>query len=48
VAQFKPLALAGTSGVSAPFLILPILSVVGLTLSLIGKGHTEVGSRGVT
>jgi hypothetical protein len=41
VAQFKPLVLAGTSGVSTPFLIVAILSVVGLVLSLIGGGYGD-------
>ncbi|MBC7791276.1 MAG: hypothetical protein H7Z74_15120 [Anaerolineae bacterium] len=45
VAQFKPLVLAGTSGVSTPFLIVAILSVVGLVLSLIGKGYSEQVTR---
>jgi hypothetical protein len=41
VAQLKPLALAGTSGVSTPFLIVAIISVVGLVLSLIGRGYGD-------
>lgn len=41
VAQLKPLALAGTSGVSTPFLVIAILSVVGLVLSLTGRGYAE-------
>jgi len=41
VGQFKPLALAGTSGVSTPFLIVAILSVVGLILSLIESRAPE-------
>ncbi len=45
VAQLKPLALAGTSGVSTPFLIVAILSVVGLILSLIGRGYADQGPR---
>jgi hypothetical protein len=45
VAQIKPLALAGTSGVSTPFLVLAILSVIGLILSLIGRGYAEQADR---
>lgn len=45
VGQFKPLALAGTSGVSTPFLIIAILSVVGLILSLIGRGYAGEVAR---
>jgi hypothetical protein len=41
VAQFKPLALAGTSGVSTPFLVIAALSVVGLILSVIGRGYAN-------
>jgi hypothetical protein len=41
VAQFKPLVLAGTSGVSTPFLIIAILSVVGLVLSLTGRRYAD-------
>ena len=41
VGQFKPLVLAGTSGVSTPSLIVAILRVVGLILSLIGRGHGD-------
>jgi hypothetical protein len=44
-AQFKPLVLAGTSGVSTPFLIVAILSVVGLILSLIGRGYADQVAR---
>ena len=45
VAQFKPLVLAGTSGVSTPFLIIAILSIVGLILSLIGRGYENQVAR---
>ncbi len=45
VAQFKPLALAGTSGVSTPFLVVAILSVGGLMLSLIGRGYADQSPR---
>jgi hypothetical protein len=45
VAQFKPLVLAGTSGVSTPFLVIAVLSVVGLVLSLIGRGYDEEFAR---
>lgn len=45
VAQFKPLVLAGTSGVSTPFLIVAILSAVGLILSLIGRGYADQVAR---
>lgn len=41
LAQYKPLALAGTSSVSTPFLVIAGLSVVGLILSLIGRRYTE-------
>ena len=41
VAQYKPLALAGTSGVSTPFLVIAILSVIGLILSLIGRRYAD-------
>ena len=45
VGQFKPLALAGTSGVSTPFLVIAILSVAGLILSLIGRGYAGEVAR---
>ncbi len=45
VGQFKPLALAGTSGVSTPFLVVAALSVVGLVLSLIGRGYADEVAR---
>jgi hypothetical protein len=45
VGQLKPLALAGTSSVSTPFLVLAILSVVGLVLSLIGRGYSDRVAR---
>lgn len=45
VAQFKPLALAGTSGVSTPFLVIAIMSVVGLIVSLIGRGYGDEVAR---
>ena len=41
VSQVKPLVLAGTSGVSTPFLVIAVLSVAGLVLSLIGRGYAE-------
>jgi hypothetical protein len=41
VAQYKPLAIAGTSGVATPFLVIAILSVVGLILSLIGRRYGD-------
>lgn len=41
VSQAKPLVLAGTSGVSTPFLVIAVLSVAGLVLSLIGRGYAE-------
>jgi hypothetical protein len=45
VAQYKPLALAGTSGVSTPFLVIAILSVAGLILSLIGRRYVDASGR---
>ena len=41
VSLMKPLVLAGTSGASIPALVIAILSVVGLALSLMGRGYTE-------
>lgn len=41
VAQFKPLVLAGTSGVSTPMLVIAILSAIGLVLSLTGRGYAD-------
>ncbi len=46
VAQFKPLVLAGTSGVSTPFLVIAMLSAIGLVLSLIGRRYTEEAAPG--
>ena len=45
VAQYKPLALAGTSGVSTPFLVIAILSLAGLVLSLIGRAYEDGVAR---
>lgn len=45
VAQFKPLVLAGTSGVSTPFLIIAAMSILGLFLSLIGRGYADEVAR---
>jgi hypothetical protein len=39
IVHMKPLALAGTSGASAPALVLTVLSISGLVLSLLGKGY---------
>ncbi len=39
IATLKPLSLAGTSGASAPALVLLLLSIAGLALSLLGKGY---------
>jgi hypothetical protein len=41
VVRMKPLVLAGTSGVSTMALIIAILSVLGLALSLTGRGDPE-------
>ncbi len=41
VSQVKPLVLAGTSGASAPALVIAILSASGLVLSLIGRGYAD-------
>lgn len=41
IASMKPLALAGTSGASTPALVIAVLAVVGLVLSLAGKGYRE-------
>ena len=45
VAQYKPLALAGTSSVGTPFLVIALLSVVGLVLSLIGSRYADELAR---
>ncbi len=37
----KPLVLAGTSGARTPALVIAMLSVVGLVLSLMGRGYAE-------
>jgi len=42
VAETEPLVLAGTSGVQTPFLVIAILSVLGLILSLTGKGYKVI------
>ena len=41
VAETKPLVLAGTSGVKTPFLVIAILSALGMILSLIGRGYRD-------
>ena len=41
ISQMKPLVLAGTSGASIPHLVIAILSVIGLVLSLIGRGYND-------
>jgi hypothetical protein len=38
IMSMKPLSLAGTSGAETPFLVLSVLGVIGLVLSLWGKG----------
>ncbi len=45
VAQFKPLALVGTSAVSTPFLVIAALSVIGLVLSMTGRGYSDEVSQ---
>ena len=37
--SFKPLSLAGTSGARTVYLVLAVLSIVGLVLSLLGPGY---------
>ena len=39
IVAMKPLALAGASGASMMHLIIAALSVVGLLLSLLGRGY---------
>jgi hypothetical protein len=41
ISQMKPLVLAGTSGASIPHLVIAILSIIGLVLSLIGRGYND-------
>jgi hypothetical protein len=41
VSDFKPLVRAGTSSVSTPLLVVALLSVLGLVLSLVGRGYAE-------
>ena len=41
VSQVKPLALASTSGVGTPLLVIAMLSGVGLVLSLVGRGYAD-------
>lgn len=43
IAYTKPLALAGTSGASTPALVLAVLSIIGLVLSVLGKGYMPGG-----
>jgi hypothetical protein len=46
VALMKPLVMAGVPGARTPALVIAILSVVGLALSLIGRGYADnSGSR---
>ena len=39
LAHGKPLALAGTSGAKVPFMVLTAMTLLGLVLSLLGKGY---------
>jgi hypothetical protein len=39
IAQMKPLVVAGTSGAKTPMLVIAILSVIGLVMSVIGRGY---------
>lgn len=41
VSAVKPLALAGTSGARTPLLVIGALSIVGLVLSLAGRGYSD-------
>ena len=41
IKSMKPLALAGTSGASTVHLVIAALSVIGLVLSLWGKGYRQ-------
>ena len=43
VGQLKPLVLAGTSGAGTPLLVFAMLSVIGLVLSLVGRGYADPG-----
>jgi hypothetical protein len=42
VGQAKPLVLAGTSGARTPLLVIAMLCVLGLVLSLSGRGYREI------
>ena len=42
VGQIKPLVLAGTSGARTPTLVIAMLCVLGLVLSLSGRGYREI------
>jgi hypothetical protein len=46
VAAMKPLALAGTSGASTMHLVIGAISVVGLVLSLLGRGYRDASVAG--
>jgi hypothetical protein len=41
VAQMKPLVVTGTSGASTPMLVIAILSVIGLAMSVTGRGYSR-------
>ncbi|MEJ7760372.1 MAG: hypothetical protein WKF55_12375 [Gemmatimonadaceae bacterium] len=47
VGQAKPLVLAGTSGVSTPFLVIAVISVIGFVLSLTGRRYSEKSASSV-
>ena len=46
VSDVKPLVLAGSSGARTPALVIALLSVIGLVLSLIGRGYSNQPTTG--